>query len=383
MSIRKKVSANGKVTYQAVIERGYDETGNRIREYKTFQTKREAQVFCNKIKNDIHNGTYIEPSKMTVSQALDEWLETEVRPKLASATVESYERNVKNYLRPAFGSILLQQLSPMTVQGFYNKLDKEKNLSQRTIKYVHDNLHNCLKHFVLSQVLPRNVCDFVTVPRKKHSPQNDFYTEDEAKLMLEKVNNDRLMPVAYLGLLGLRRSEMLALTWSDIDMINNTITINKNLVYAHKQLVLGDCKTASSIRTISVPPSVIVKLKEYKLRQNKERMNMVGSYKNNDLVVCKSDGEYIIPSSLTVAFTAMLKKYGLRRIRLHDLRHTYCSLALNYYNIPATTVAKQAGHCNPKVTIGQYSHSNAELQKQSADVFENNLFAEVANKKTV
>lgn len=383
MSIRKKVTPLGKVTYQAVIERGVDEKGSRIREYKTFSTKREAEIFCNKIKNDIHNGTYIEPSKMTVSQALDEWLETEVIPKLAPATVESYKRNVKNYLRPAFGRILLQQLSPMTVQNFYNRLDKENNLSQRSIKYIHDNLHNCLKHFVLSQVIPRNVCDFVTVPRKKQAPKNDFYTEDEAKLLLERVDGDRLMPVAYLGLLGLRRSEMLALTWKDIDMVNNTININKNLVYADKRFVIGDCKTASSIRTISVPPSVIVKLKEYKVRQNKERMNMVGSYKNNDLVVCKSNGEYIIPASLTVAFTAMLNRHGLRRIRLHDLRHTYCSLALNYYNIPATTVAKQAGHCNPKVTIGQYSHSNAELQKQSAEVFENNLFADIANKKTV
>lgn len=383
MSIRKKVSSTGKVTYQAVIERGFDEKGARIREYKTFSTKRDAEVFCNKIKNDIHNGTYIEPSKITVSQALDEWLETEVRPKLAPATVESYERNVKNYLRPAFGRILLQQLSPMTVQMFYNKLDKEKDLSQRTIKYIHDNLHNCLKHFVLSQIIPRNVCDFVTVPRKKHPPKSDFYTEDEAKLLLEKVNNDRLMPVAYLGLLGLRRSEMLALTWKDIDMINNTIKIDKNLVYADKNFVIGSCKTTSSIRTISVPPSVITKLKEYRIRQNRERMNMVGSYKNNDLLICRTDGDYIIPATLTVAFRVMLDRYGLRRIRLHDLRHTYCSLALNYYNIPATTVAKQAGHCNPKVTIGQYSHSNAELQKQSAEVFENNLFADVANKKSV
>ena len=278
MSIRKKVTPSGKVTYQAVIERGVDEKGSRIREYKTFSTKREAEVFCNKIKNDIHNGTYIEPSKMTVSQALDEWLETEVKPKLAPATVESYMRNVKNYLRPAFGRILLQQLSPMNIQMFYNNLDKEKGLSQRTIKYIHDNLHNCLKHFVLSQVIPRNVCDFVTVPRKKHPPKSDFYTEDEAKLLLEKVNNDRLMPVAYLGLLGLRRSEMLALTWKDIDMVNNTISINKNLVYTNKEFTIGSCKTISSIRTISVPPSVIAKLKEYRIRQNKEKMNMVLQY---------------------------------------------------------------------------------------------------------
>ena len=69
MSIRKKVTPSGKVTYQAVIERGVDEKGSRIREYKTFSTKRDAEVFCNKIKNDIHNGTYIEPSKMTVSQS--------------------------------------------------------------------------------------------------------------------------------------------------------------------------------------------------------------------------------------------------------------------------------------------------------------------------
>lgn len=381
MSIRKRTHKNGKATYQAVIERGFDSSGKRIRDTKTFPTKKEAEAYYNSQKTSIANGTYIEPSKMTVSQAIDEWMETEVKPRLAPATAVSYERNVENHIKPALGSIQLQKLTPTIVQNFYNSLDKDKGLSQRSIKYINDNLHCCLKHFVNSQVIPRNVCDFVSVPKKRSDkPKNDFYSLEETEKLLIAVNNDRMMAVVYLGLLGLRRSEMLALTWDDIDMANNIIYINKNLVVVNGKKNIGKCKTQSSLRKITVPPTVISKLQEHRRRQMIERSAQIGSYKNNNLVVCKLNGDFITPASLSSMFPEMLKKYGLRKIRLHDLRHTYCSLGINYFHIPPTVIAQQAGHSSPKITMGLYSHSNEELQRESSDVFEDKLFSEIAQR---
>ncbi|MBR1862636.1 MAG: Arm DNA-binding domain-containing protein [Ruminococcus sp.] len=144
MSIRKRIHKIGKPTYQAIIERGFDSNGKRIRETKTFPTRKEAEAYYNAQMNAINNGTYIEPSKMTVSQALDEWLATEVESRLAISTVASYKVNIENHIRPALGNIPLQKLTPIAVQNFYNSLDKDKGLSQRSIKYIHDNLHRCL-----------------------------------------------------------------------------------------------------------------------------------------------------------------------------------------------------------------------------------------------
>jgi integrase len=381
MSIRKRKLKNGKYSYQAVIERGFDCNGNRLRETKTFATKKEAEAYYNSQKTSIANGTYIEPNKLTVSQALDEWMETEVKPRLAPATVASYEKNIENHIKPALGGIQLQKLTPVAVQNFYNSLDKDKGLSQRSIKYINDNLHCCLKHFVNAQVIPKNVCDFANVPKKRSDkPKNDFYSMEETQQLLQAVDKDRMMPVVYLGLLGLRRSEMLALTWSDIDMVNNTIDINKNLVVVNGVKTIGKCKTQSSVRKITVPSTVIEKLQEHRRRQVVERMASIGSYSNNNLVICKHNGDYISPASLSSMFPEMLRKYGLRKIRLHDLRHTYCSLGINYFHIPATVIAQQAGHSSPKVTMGIYSHSNVELQKESSDIFEEKLFGEVKKK---
>ena len=330
MSIRARKNKQGKIiSYQAVIEKGEDSTGKRLRETKTFKTKKEAEAYLNKIKTDIHNGTYIEPSKITVSQALDEWMETEVKPRLAFATVSSYKYNVENHIRPALGNIQLQKLTPVAVQNFLNALDKEKGLSERSIKYIYDNLHSCLKHFVFTQVLPKNVCDYVKVPKKKSECKSSFYTEDEVIKLLEAVKNDRLRPVVYLGLLSLRRSEICALQWSDIDFTNNTISVNKNLVVIKGEYKIGKCKSTSSQRTIQVPPTVMKLLAEYKIYQMKEKMYCVGSYNDNNLVVCKADGSYMNPATLSAKFPRMLEKYGLRKIRLHDLRHTAISLSLN------------------------------------------------------
>ncbi|MBR1862637.1 MAG: site-specific integrase [Ruminococcus sp.] len=221
----------------------------------------------------------------------------------------------------------------------------------------------------------------MTVPKKNSDKQkNDFYSPEEVKKLLEAVEDDRMKPVVYLGLVGLRRSEMLALTWNDVDFANCTINVDKNLVVINGKMSIGRCKTRSSVRKITVPKSVMNKLAECRQSQQLEKMAQIGKYQDNGLVVCKLNGSYIIPASLSSMFPTMLKKYGLRKIRIHDLRHTYCTLGINYYNIPATVIAKQAGHSSPRVTMDSYSHANEELQRESSDIFEDRLFGDINQK---
>lgn len=103
-------------------------------------------------------------------------------------------------------------------------------------------------------------------------------------------------------------------------------------------------------------------------------------YIDRDLIVCKYNGDYLNPATLSAKFSQLLKKHNLRHIRLHDLRHSYCSILLNDLNIPVTIVSKSAGHANTQVTLNTYSHVDSKMQKKSADALEENVFSDI-NKK--
>lgn len=375
MSIRKRKLSNGKCSYQAVLERGVDSTGKRIRDTKTFNTKKEAELYLSKQKSALNDGTYIEPSKMTVAQALDDWMENQIKPNRAPSTYSSYKVNVENHIKPQIGHIELQKLSPSDVQALYKTLINNKDLSERSIRYIRDNLHSCLKRFVNAQVIPRNVCEFTEIPKARPSTGGGaFYTPNEVNKLINAVRNDRFASVVYLGLVGLRRSEIAALTWNDINFNKKVIYVNKNYVVTGGEKHIGSCKTKSSVRTVAVPATIMNYLKEYKENQKNERAYYSEEYKKNNLVICKLNGDYINPASLSSKFPDILKKYDLRKIRLHDLRHTYCSISINYCNTPVATVARQVGHSSSQITNRYYSHSNDELQEASAAKFEEALF---------
>lgn len=376
--IRKRVNKTG-ITCQIILDKGVDLQGRRIRDYITVNgTKREAQQILSEKLNEYNKGTYIEPSEITVDQHLEQWLDTYVRRNLAPYTVDGYTTNIKRYILPYIGTVKLQKLMPLQVQRMYDELQK-KGYSPRTIRYAHTTLREALQHAFKMQLIPRNPADFVTLP-KQVKYKAKVYEEDEVLKMLEAAKGSEMEAPLNLAVgLGLRRGELLALKWCDIDFEKNQITICRNLVYSNKEYIFRSPKSESGNRVIEMPSGLAAILKRHRKRQLEDKLFFGTQYVDEDLVCCRLDGSPYRPGSYSHKFERFLKSKGLRRIRLHDLRHTNASLML-MYNVPAKVASQLLGHSSIGITLDLYSHVIGELQTEAARKIDTGIFKKLEQK---
>lgn len=370
--IRKRALKNG-IKYQVIIEKGIDSKGKRLRDYYTVSgSKKDAERVLNEKINEGNKGCYIDPSQMTLEEHLSQWIETYAKPNLSPTTVRGYLVNIRNHTLPYLGSVPLQKLVPLQIQHMYDKL-KAKNLSPRTIKYVHATLREALQYAVRMQLIPRNPADFVTLP-KQVKYKAKAYEEDEAILLLEKAKDTDMDAPLHLAVgLGLRRGELLALRWNDIDFETNQLTISQNLVYVNGEYIFRQPKSEAGNRTIEMPSGLATVLKKHRKKQLEDKLFFGSEYKDNNLVCCKQDGSPYNPGSFSHKFEQFLKKHGLRQIRLHDLRHTNASLMLQY-NVPAKVASQRLGHSTVSITLDLYSHVIGNLQTEAADKIDSGIF---------
>ena len=371
-NIRSKSTKNGKTKYQVTIEKGIDSKGVRLREYKNFDTKKEAQRYLTEKVNELNKGLYIEPTKITVAEGLSQWLETAVKPNLEPTTIRGYSVNVDRHIVPYIGNVELQKLTALMIQNLYGEL-KTKGLSPRSIKYVHTNLRAALQYLYKMRYISLNPADFATPP-KQIKAKSDFYTEDEVLELLEAAKgNDIYMQILLAVGLGLRRGEVLALQWADVDFKTSSLTVQRNLVDVNGERIIGDPKTEAGKRTVSVPPYILKALSEHRISQNDIRFKMDGCYENNNLVCCRTDGTYWNTGTFSKRFGNFLKQNNFRHIRYHDLRHTNASLMLKY-KVPTKVISENLGHANINITLDTYSHVYADVRKETAEKIEENLF---------
>ena len=373
-SIRQRKYKNGKVSYQVVIEKGVDSNGKRLRDFYTYPTKKAAQAALAEMVTQMNHSTYIEPSKLTVAQAMEQWYVTCVEPSLKPNTKRGYRVNIE-HIKKGIGNIELQKLTPVQIQNFYSTLEQD-GMSPRTIQYIHTNLKTALKYFCKMQTISKNPAEFATVPRQG-KPKNDYYTEEEVKELLVKTKDTDIYLEILLGVgLGMRRGEVLSLTWNDVNFQKGTISVNKSVSNIKGEVIVSSTKTEAGERVLKIPDFILKALFERKQKQWADRKAARGLYKENNLVCCKSDGDYYVTGSFTAKFSSVLKKKGLRHIRYHDLRHTNATLMM-LYEIPIKVMSENLGHANTGVTMDTYSHVTMNMKMQIAEKFESELFSKI------
>ena len=373
-SIRSRKHKDGKITYQVVIEKGVDGTGKRLRDYYSFQTKKAAQAALAEMQCQQNRNTYTEPSKLTVSEALEQWFQTAIEPNHKENTKRGYLVNIA-HIKKGIGTIPLQKLTPVQIQAFYNQLEQE-GFSPRTIQYIHTNLKTCLKHFCRMQILTRNPAEFATVP-KQVKPKNDCYTEQEVKALLEQTKNSDIFLEILLAVgMGLRRGEVLALTWADVSFQRHALSINKSMSTVKGKTVVSSTKTAAGERTLKIPQFVVKALAERRQEQWEQRKNLAGAYQENNLVCARADGSYYNSASFTSKFSDLLERTGLRHVRYHDLRHTHATLMMKY-KIPVKVISESLGHASTGVTMDTYSHVTPDMKAEVAEKLDNQLFSKI------
>jgi integrase len=319
--------------------------------------------------HQLDTGAFVKPGKTSVGEYLNRWLEDYARLNLSPRSVERYAGIIKGHLVHDIGNIPLVQLKPQHIQKHYTEKLNE-GLSARTVRYHHAVLHNALKTAVKWGLLSRNPADAVDPP-KIRPVEMRTWDQDEANRFLEAIKDTRYYELFYLALAtGMRRGELLALRWCDIDLLQSQLFVNRTLHHLKNgSYVFSEPKSATSRRTIALSPAATLLLREYKAKREAQCTILGTLLKDSDLVFSDIEGKPMRPNTITRAWTELAARAGVKVIRLHDARHTHASLMLKQ-GIHPKIVQERLGHASITMTLDTYSHVAPGLQEAAAARFD-------------
>ena len=365
-------------SYRITISLGKDPDKQKYLQYsETVKgNKKDAQRRLRELLSSLDNGMFVKPSKQTVTEFFERWLADYCWPNLSPRSAESYQYIVRTHLIPSLGKILLTQLKPEHLQHLYSqklstgRSDGKGGLSNRTVRYCHATMHKALSSAVKLGIISRNVADAVEAP-KVHRHELRTMNETDIHLFLEYAKTTPFYPLFYTLLFtGMRRSEILALRWSDVDLVLCQVSISRTIHQLHNgQIVFGEPKTAKSRRMIALSPTTTIVLREHQEAQQKLRESLGLPFTDDDLVFCHYDGRPFLPDSITHSWHKLALRCGLQGIRLHDARHTHASLMLKH-TIHPKIVQERLGHSSIQITLDTYSHVAPGLQEAAANRFD-------------
>lgn len=419
-------------SYLITVSNGYDVNGKKIFETATFvpdstltdKKQQEALTkFAHDFENRVKNGKYLKGEKLTLKEYIDKWKKEYAEQVLEETTRDVYYYQIDKIILPALGHIKLAELRPLHLQSLYNNLTedgiridgKPGGYSYGTIKRYHAVISSMLSTAVQWQLIESNPCDRVKIPKttKKKAVTTDVkcFTLEQAVTFLKaldmefiteykphkriddtgkeyqvrKYTEKRTIPtqfkvffnIAIFG--GLRKGELLALTWDDINFEDCSISITKSTAYANKKIIIKDTKNTSSVRTIKLPQSVFDLLHIHKKEQNEYRLSIGDAWKGNNYLFIQSNGKQLHPSTPYHTFKDILDKYNktvkeesekLPDITLHDLRHTSATLLIAN-NVDVRTVSARLGHAQTSTTMNIYAHALSKMDEKAAETLEN------------
>ncbi|MFC2017709.1 tyrosine-type recombinase/integrase [Chloroflexota bacterium] len=376
--MRGHIVKRGKNSYSIAISLGKDPTTGKYK-YQWVSvkgTKKDAEKRLNELLHQLDNGTFIRPRKTSLAEYLETWLNDYVWPNLSPRTAEGYEHIIRCHLIPALGNTKLTQLKPELLQRYYSeklaggRCDGKGALSPRTVRHHHVVMHNALGTAVKWRLLSRNIADAVSPPHVMRSEMQTM-NEDDLHIFLEAAKKTPYYTLFYLALFtGMRRSELLALRWCDVDLMLCQAYITRSLHYLRTgETVIRAPKTANGRRMVALSPSVGLLLKEHREKQALDRAMLGTSLKDDDFVFSELEGKPLLPNSVTHAWIKLVRRNGLKGIRLHDARHTHASLMLKQ-GVHPKIVQERLGHSSIQITLDTYSHVAPGLQQAAAEGFD-------------
>lgn len=336
------------------------------------KAQREAEKEATKILNELNQGAYVEPAKMNLGEYLDRWQRNAVEHKAKGKTLERIASIVDKHLKPSLGSIPLSKLHPMHLQSYYTdalrsgRKDGKGGLAPRTVIKHHAVLHAALKQAVKWQLLPRNPADAVDLPKAEHTEMQVLDEQQTATLLQAAEGTWLFAPLMVAATTGLRRGELLALRWRDVDLRTGQVSIIQAVDESKKDgITLKEPKTKKSRRTVILPPMAIDVLRAHRTAQAQLRLLQGETYHDHDLVFPRDDGSVRRPSNFSKAFACLLEKTGLPKVRPHDLRHGHASHLLRA-GVPVKVVSERLGHSTTAFTMDVYSHLLPGMQEDAA-----------------
>jgi integrase len=370
--VRGHIRRRGARSWAVVVDLGRDADGRRRQRWHSVKgTRDDAENALIPLLRSLQTGEYVEPSKLTLELYLERWLADYAKPNTAGKTYERYAEVVKSHLSPALGHHKLARLQPLHIQALYahalkeGRLDGKGGLSPRSVLHMHRVLHQALRQAVRWQLLVRNPADAVEPPRAPRTEMKVLSEEQTARLLTKATDTDLYMPILLAATTGMRRGEILALTWADVDVKAASLTVTKSLEQTKAGLSVKTPKTAKSRRAIPLPALAAAALRRHRAQQSQARLRLGSAYQDLGLVCAAADGSHQQPDSFSKKFQLFLSAMHLPKIRFHDLRHSHATHLLRQ-GVHPKIVSERLGHSSITITLDTYSHVVPGLQEDAA-----------------
>lgn len=371
-SVRKRGS-----TWSYYFDLGIVDGKRKRKEKGGFRTKAEAEsALRNAMKEYEEQGQIFTASNIAFSDYLDYWIDNYVKINCKPTTLIYYQRSIKNHLKPYFKDKLLKQIGPAQIQEFLNSR-MLNGLSKNSVSNFYGILSGSLKYAVYPLgYIKENPMTYVTMPKYSEKPKN---SDDLKIITLEQFNkiierfpegSSFYIPLQIAFNTGLRRGEVCALQWDNIDLDNKTISVEHTLVSKGKGVYeLGTPKTKSSYRTIDIGDTLVKILKRHKIWQKKNKLEYGQYYTDSNYVCTKENGQLVTID--TIKYISRIVNYELKiNFNFHSLRHTHATMLLEAGANPKD-IQKRLGHSKISTTLDTYSHVTKKMKNETVNILEN------------
>ena len=349
--------------------------------YKNVLGKTQAEV-KEKLKQAIGEAQAVDitkAGKYTVGEWMEVWFQDYAKIKVRPSSHQTYQGYIHNHIRPNIGDIPLEKLTSLDLQKFYKKLlvqgrvdrveakGQPKGLSAKTVRNIHQILSSALKLAQEQRLILTNPAEGCALPRVEHQEMKTLTTVQLASFFRE-ARESGVFELYYLELAtGLRRGELLGLKWEDIDLERGDLRVRRQVSRINGEVVEAPLKMKNAYRTLPLAEDTVSVLKEQRKK--------VG---NSPWVFPSPNGGPISPDSVLHMLHRVLKRAGLPKVRFHDLRHTFATLALQN-GVDVKTVSGMLGHFSAGFTLDTYAHITSAAQRQAAQTMGSVLAGTVQN----
>jgi integrase len=366
------VRERGKGNWYAVLDVRDPRTGKRKRKWHSLQAKgkREAQIECSRLISEMSGGLYVEPARITVAQFLDRWLE-DVKARVTAKSHERYSEIVRKNINPLLGAVVLTKLMPMQISDAYAKAlsngrrDGMGGLAPSTVRYMHVILKAAMQQAVKWRMLARNSADAVDPPKIERSAMNTYDLAQTADL-IDAARATRMTITVILAVLcGLRRGEIAALRWRNINLDAAQLAVTESAEQTKAGVRYKKPKSGKG-RTVALSARVVNELRSHRVQQAEELLKLGVALTGETFVVAQADGSPLQPRTITHQWHLLLaNNRTLPRIRFHDLRHAHATHMLSS-GVHPKIASERLGHSKVGITMDLYSHVMPGMQEDAA-----------------
>ena len=321
----------------------------------------------------VHTGQPLPDQRVTFGRYLLDWVAGLGAASMKPRTVAYYERYVRRHLLTSdLAQKPLARLEPADLRRLYAaKLGS--GLSSTSVHHIHAVIHVALQRAMDDGILGRNVAALVgrsNRPKVRRVEMKTIAAGDEPRRFLEAAKGERLEALLVLALTtGMRRGELLALRWKDVDLDRGTLAVTGSLQGESRSTLNIATPKSGKSRSVALGTVAVTALRDHRKRQAKEQLLVGSEWRDLALVFATEFGDFLSPTTLRLALRRSLTRAGLPTIRFHDLRHSAATLMLSR-GVHPKMASEMLGHSTIAITLDLYSHVTANMQRQAADAID-------------